>query len=725
VSARRFQLLPDGRLRVRVRLEKEHVGRPAELVVRAARSGEERRGTFRQYGQGKRWVQAFVDLWDLVPRDGDDEWVLHIALNGGEPQQLPSRKGAGGRAVRIAGRPGLGLYRMRAKVDADGRPFVRARRLPDHAELERVEVEQEAITVKGSAASLEGDPVLVARSRHDGTEVTWPADRDGDSFSARIETPALVREGGSDVWDLRLRAGERALRLGAHYDRVLGKAGIVNYPSRVARSGQLARRFRPYFTKEDRLSLRSVPVTDSETSVGPIRPRPPKAKEERVERRPVAKGGLQAAAARVVQALAAARIRMALRRRRRRPSGTSPRRVYVLLMDAYGIGGTIRTTLNVVEHLAKSHEVELISGVRWRERPHLPHPEGVKVTVLDDRRKSQLRTGVRGWLEGVLRRSPSILVPEEDWAFRNASLWSDLKMVRKLHSLEQGVLITTRPAYNLVAARLAPRNVVTIGQEHMNMQAHEPSLMEAIRAHYGELDALAVLTHDDRRDYLELLDGAPTTVVRIANALPPDLYGEPAEEREKVVIAAGRITWQKGFDLLIQAFAPVAERHPDWRLHIYGKGRRFERLRTRVRRAHLYNNVFLMGATQRLGELMSRASLFALSSRYEGFGMVIVEAMSKGLPVVSFDCPRGPSEIIDHGRDGLLVENENVEALSQALLELIEDDERRRQMGVAALEKAKTFDISEIGAQWETLLAEVTSQPTQTNDDRASEPAHA
>ena len=127
-----------------------------------------------------------------------------------------------------------------------------------------------------------------------------------------------------------------------------------------------------------------------------------------------------------------------------------------------------------------------------------------------------------------------------------------------------------------------------------------------------------------------------------------------------MVIAAGRLTWQKGFDLLIDAFVPIAAKHPDWKLRIYGDGVRRAKLKRRIIRQGVYNNVFLMGATQRLGEMMSRASVFALSSRYEGFGMVIVEAMSKGLPAVSTDCPRGPSEIIDDGRDGILVPNEDV-----------------------------------------------------------------
>ena len=217
-----------------------------------------------------------------------------------------------------------------------------------------------------------------------------------------------------------------------------------------------------------------------------------------------------------------------------------------------------------------------------------------------------------------------------------------------------------------------------------------------------------------------MLAGADTRIARIPNAVPR-VPGTPRDERQKVVLGAGRLTWQKGFDLLIDAFVPIAREHPDWQLRIYGDGNREQRLRRRILRHGVYNNVFLMGATQRLGEFMSRASLFALSSRYEGFGMVIVEAMSKGLPVVSFDCPRGPAEIIEPGRDGILVPPQDVAGMTQALLELIHESDKRKQYGAAAVEKAQKFEISAIGSQWEGLLAQL----TQNDGDRTPEPAAA
>jgi glycosyltransferase involved in cell wall biosynthesis len=117
--------------------------------------------------------------------------------------------------------------------------------------------------------------------------------------------------------------------------------------------------------------------------------------------------------------------------------------------------------------------------------------------------------------------------------------------------------------------------------------------------------------------------------------------------------------------------------------------------------------VELPGRTDALGAAMAAGSLFVLSSRWEGFGLVLVEAMGKGLPVVSFDCPRGPSDIVTPGEDGLLVPPEDVPGLTAALLELIEDPPRRARMAAAARETARRYEPAAIVPQWDALLRDL------------------
>jgi len=381
--------------------------------------------------------------------------------------------------------------------------------------------------------------------------------------------------------------------------------------------------------------------------------------------------------------------------RRRVPPGDDT--VHILLGHAYGMGGTIRTGLTLAGYLAGHRPVEVVSVVRRRERPFFAFPAGISVRALDDRR------GPRGLLD----RLPSLLVHPEDYAYAWCSLRTDVALVRRLRSLPGGVLIATRPAFNLLAARLAPRGVVTIGQEHLHLESYRPRLAAAIRRDYRHLDAVAVLTSHEERTYRALLAGTGTRVARIPNAVA-ELSGPRARLDAELVVAAGRLNSQKGFDLLIAAFATVAARRPTWRLRIYGSGPEHDRLQAQIDRLRLAEHVSLEGRHPRLGEALAEASLFALSSRFEGFGMVLVEAMSKGLPVVSFDCPHGPADIISDGSDGLLVPAEDVDALAAALLALIEDPERRRRYGQAALRTSREYAIAAIGPRWDALLGELT-----------------
>jgi glycosyltransferase involved in cell wall biosynthesis len=369
-----------------------------------------------------------------------------------------------------------------------------------------------------------------------------------------------------------------------------------------------------------------------------------------------------------------------------------PGPVRFLLAHAWGFGGTIRTTLTLTGALSAARDVEIVSVLRRRERPFFPLPDGVPVRALEDRREPAP-------LARALGRLPSLLIHPEDYAYAWCSLWTDVRLLRGLRALRGGTLVATRPALNLLAARLAHPSVTVIGQEHLNFGAHRRRLAADLRRHYGRLDALTVLSSDDLRDYGALLG---ERVRQIPNPVT-ELDGGTSDGSSTVVVAAGRLNTQKGFDLMIEAWRPVAERHPDWTLRIYGSGPE----RATLERAAAGLPVELRGRTDALGAAMAAGSLFALSSRWEGFGLVLVEAMGKGLPVVSFDCPRGPSDIVSPGEDGLLVPPEDVPGLTAALLELIEDPPRRARMAAAARATARRYEPAAVVPRWDALFKDL------------------
>ena len=150
-----------------------------------------------------------------------------------------------------------------------------------------------------------------------------------------------------------------------------------------------------------------------------------------------------------------------------------------LLAHAWGFGGTIRTTLTLSGALARAgHDVEVVSVLRRRERPFFALPDGVAVRALEDRRGGRAGPGAR-----VLGRLPSLLIHPEDYAYPWCSLWTDVRLLRGLRALRGGTLVATRPALNLLAARLAHPSVTVIGQEHLNFGAHRPRLAADIRRH--------------------------------------------------------------------------------------------------------------------------------------------------------------------------------------------------------------------------------------------------
>lgn len=174
----------------------------------------------------------------------------------------------------------------------------------------------------------------------------------------------------------------------------------------------------------------------------------------------------------------------------------------------------------------------------------------------------------------------------------------------------------------------------------------------------------------------------------------------------KKIIAVGRYMPQKGFDLLIDCWKIVSEKHPDWILSIYGDGMR-EELQAQINRLNLQTTCILEHSVPNINEKYLESSIFVLSSRYEGFGMVIIEAMACGVPPVSFTCPCGPKDIIQDGIDGLLVENGNIIQLAEKICYLIENKDTRKQMGEMARKNVKRFKIENIGQQWEQLFEKV------------------
>jgi glycosyltransferase involved in cell wall biosynthesis len=385
-------------------------------------------------------------------------------------------------------------------------------------------------------------------------------------------------------------------------------------------------------------------------------------------------------------------------------------RVRYVLFNAYASGGTTRTVVNQANELCEAHDVEIASIYRHRGKPRFPIDPRVRLVALTERRSDGSgRVDPEGSWHLLMRAArwfPNPMPHRLDGRFPRWHPPVDLRLLRYFWARDDGILVTTRPGTNLLAARLAPQRLVRVAQDHMNLGSYQPELRAAIVRAYRNFDAVVTLTEDDRAAYREALAGSRTRVVYIPNGVPRPRF-PPATLDAKVLVAAGRLTHQKGFDLLLDAFQIVAGRHPDWQLWIFGGGVRRDALAAQIVRLGLVGQAHLKGTTAHLDEQFAAASIFVLSSRFEGLPMVLLEAMTAGLPTVAFDCPTGPAQLVTHGKSGLLVPAQDVPGLAAGICELIEDPAKRHAMSTAAVADSQRYSISSVGRQWEELFAEL------------------
>ncbi|MBR4729914.1 MAG: glycosyltransferase family 4 protein [Prevotella sp.] len=222
--------------------------------------------------------------------------------------------------------------------------------------------------------------------------------------------------------------------------------------------------------------------------------------------------------------------------------------------------------------------------------------------------------------------------------------------------------------------------------------------MRNLVSHLKRLDRFVVLTEEDKALWTEL-----DNVEFIPDPLAFEI-DKVSPLTNKRVIAVGRYVYQKGFDLLLQAWAKVEKQHSDWELAIYGMGDRtpYEQV---VEELHIdRNRCHLNGPTDDIKQEYLNSSLFVFSSRFEGFGMALIEAMACGLPVISFDCPCGPKDIVRHQEDGLLVSSGDVVKLSDAIHQMLSNDALRHRMASKAIVNVRRFELSEIAKRWKDLI---------------------
>ena len=389
-------------------------------------------------------------------------------------------------------------------------------------------------------------------------------------------------------------------------------------------------------------------------------------------------------------------------------------RVMLLLPSLHG-GGAERVAMHLMKHVDRS---------RFDVRMGLLRKSGPYVAELDESLVDVAQIG-RRFLDfdqgnaNVYR--PASLLP--------AIVLTPANVVAMLRRFKPHVVLSFRKGMSLIAlgavsiygrsrvrfiAREGNNTLAVIDDEVKSELAR--SLVRQITAYcYRSADRLLTICHEMARDLEGQLGLDPAHVRTIYNAVDirevAARAAEPAPEApvDPYLIGVGRLDRQKGFDVLLRAFARLPERATH-RLLLLGEGPELESLQRLAAELGIAERVLLPGWSKNPWALMRRAALFALPSRWEGFGNVVIEAMASGTPVVVSDCSYGPKEIVRHGRDGLIVPTDDDAALASALRQILADPQLRERFIAAGAERARDFDVNQIVKSYERLFAEVATE---------------
>lgn len=366
-------------------------------------------------------------------------------------------------------------------------------------------------------------------------------------------------------------------------------------------------------------------------------------------------------------------------------------------------GGMERVLLNKVTYLSllPGWEVSVVTTDQHQRPPFYPFPEKVRMTDLEINYSEDNEKGAWKKITGYLRKRKE----------------HKRKLTALLLKEKPDIVVSLYPSESSFIPDIKDGSKKVLELHYckfFRLQYGRKGLLgwiDKLRTRQDEqivrrFDKFVVLTNEDRRYWGDLpnIEVIPNAAMHVSDA-----YSDVMNKR---VIAVGRLDYQKGFDRLIQAWQLVQHtgKFTDWKLDIFGQGEWREMLQQMIDRAELQNTVCLNRPTKQIGEEYVKSDMLVMSSNYEGFPMVMIEAMACGLPVVSFDYKCGPKDIIQTGINGLLVPNGDIQALADAMMKVMEDEAYRKMLSLNARKVVDTYSEQAVMSQWIRLFTSITAK---------------
>ena len=372
--------------------------------------------------------------------------------------------------------------------------------------------------------------------------------------------------------------------------------------------------------------------------------------------------------------------------------------IYTALVTKGGADRVIAEKANwLVEH---GHEVSIVTDTQLGREPAFPLSSKVKLIdlAIDFSKEYGHCFPVRIWMYYKLmyqyRKKMKALLMHDHPDIVVSTLGRDISFITKIKdgSKKIGEAHTTK--YYI-------RNFHLLENRNLFFKYLTKYFRWIMDRQVSRLEALVVLTSQDKNDWEHLLP-----VYVIPNSYP--FYPEtPSNCGNKQAIIVARYNSAKGYNYLIDAWREVHKSYPDWIINIFGSGEYEEMVRKQINDNGLQDVIIMNNPTDHIMEEYLKSSIYVMSSVFEGFAMVLLEAMACGLPCVSFDCPYGPRNVITDGEDGFLVDYLNSEALAKSICKLIEDEKLRKQMGQNGRKNVLSYSRETIMPQWVSLFESI------------------
>ncbi len=366
-----------------------------------------------------------------------------------------------------------------------------------------------------------------------------------------------------------------------------------------------------------------------------------------------------------------------------------------------GYGGIEKSIVALANTLCKRYKVEIATCYKLYDKCVFDLDERVKVKYLNkDLKPNKEAIGAAFKDKKIFKLTKELFLGFRCLYLRKKS------MVQYIKNKKCDVIISTRDIFNYWLSDYGRDGVLKIGWEHNHFH-DDYKYADSITRSAKKLDYLVLVSAELQKFYSYQLRNSNCMCIYIPNSIDkiPRLI---APLKEKNLISVGRLSKEKGYYDLLKIYKRVLKKYPDWKLNIIGDGAERATLEAYIRKNELEGKAILHGFQGKnyIDKELHKSSIYLMTSYTESFGIVLIEAMSHGVPCIAFDSAEGAREIINSGENGYLIKNRNFDAMIMKIEDLINDESERRRIGKLARESVKKYSSDVVGEEWFTLIEE-------------------